>query len=65
MSYPIYTNQNVATSNSTFTITLPPPTPPEPQSALSRLQFRLQNGRLWWFGNQISSLRYWLWMLIR
>lgn len=32
---------------------------------LCRWQERLWRGRLWWFGNRISQLRYWLWRLAR
>lgn len=36
-----------------------------PQSPLRKLQGRLQNGRLWWLGNRVSDVRYWLWRLSR
>lgn len=29
------------------------------------LQHRLWDGRLWWLGNRVSTLRYWLWRLCR
>ncbi len=68
MSYPIWLNTSA--SNAKFTITIDPQADlgsfaPEPHSPLCHLQFRLQDGRLWWFGNRISDFRFWMWRLIR
>ena len=65
MSYPLHPN---ATNATNYTIHLESGTDLHAEvehGPLCRLQGRLWRGRLWWFGNCVSGLRYWLWRLCR